>query len=935
MKTTAWVLGGVAAACLLAAWPGASGASGALPSTAAVAPAAQLTPPATIRVKHDPRNTFWPDWPAGEIRVFPLDEYVAHVCHMEISDSSPFAALQAQSVAARTYAWYYINHPPAPDYDITDWSPYQAMRPGPHPNCDRAAQSTSGQYVAYSGGPIYAMYSAENGNPTLDNTWNNSYLRGVEDPVGFGFAREGHGLGMSQRGARRWASLFGWNYQQILMHYYTGVSIELPATPLPDTAPPLGSIVFPWSSWYFTGSRMLLRSNASDGASGVAHVDFSARFSNGVTTTIGSDASAVGGWTAAWDVSTVPDQPLAAPLVLSMTIVDGAGHSAGGAPAHIGLDRTPPTVTAALDPAYSGAPTVTLRLSGDDSGSGLAAMAFSNDWLWEGEDLPAWTGGVVSDSAALNGSAWRARAGIDPPQKVYGPFTAALPVGQYRAYFRLKTTSPLTTAVIARLDVITSSGSITGIIGLHDVRGGDFRAGGQYQEMAVEFDHRDSSQQLEFRTHFAGVADLYLDRVLIVSYPQPFATSAAWVLRADAPQRVLRVKALDAAGNVSDDVVIVLPAQPPPATATPTPTASITPTPTSSAPAGTKTPTPTATASTPAVMQRVHLPLILSAGAATPTSTATPPRVCRVEVAGVFATGSEPHGIAVAPGRIYVANFTGMWQPGTVSVLDSLSGQPLAAPIAVGLAPNGVAYNAANGMLYVANRDSNSVSVIDTATLRVAATLPVGAQPNGVALDSATNRVYVANWGSNDISVIDAASNRVLGQRISVGSQPAMIAANAALGRVYVTNHGASTLTIIRSADNTAERTIGLADVPSPYGVAADTQTGRVYVASIVGGRMAILDGVTGERLGTTAPAPGLALWQAATLPASGLALVTSSLGSGAVYVYDTVQGQWLAGVIALGGSPEQGIAADDQNGRIYIANAGSDTVTAIQARCQ
>jgi YVTN family beta-propeller protein len=45
---------------------------------------------------------------------------------------------------------------------------------------------------------------------------------------------------------------------------------------------------------------------------------------------------------------------------------------------------------------------------------------------------------------------------------------------------------------------------------------------------------------------------------------------------------------------------------------------------------------------------------------------------------------------------------------------------------------------------YVANQNSNDVSVIDTATNSVVATVPVGIQPLGVAVTPDGKHVYVA-----------------------------------------------------------------------------------------------------------------------------------------------------------------------------------------------
>ena len=57
------------------------------------------------------------------------------------------------------------------------------------------------------------------------------------------------------------------------------------------------------------------------------------------------------------------------------------------------------------------------------------------------------------------------------------------------------------------------------------------------------------------------------------------------------------------------------------------------------------------------------------------------------------------------------------------------------ATIPVGTVPFGVAFNADNGFMYVANFGSNTVSVIDPATNTVVATIPVGTHPFGIAFN--------------------------------------------------------------------------------------------------------------------------------------------------------------------------------------------------------
>jgi YVTN family beta-propeller protein len=92
------------------------------------------------------------------------------------------------------------------------------------------------------------------------------------------------------------------------------------------------------------------------------------------------------------------------------------------------------------------------------------------------------------------------------------------------------------------------------------------------------------------------------------------------------------------------------------------------------------------------------------------------------------------------------------------------------ATIPVGSTPHGVAYDSANGMVYVVNGGSNSASVIDDSTNRVVSNVTVGCRPLGVAFDSSNKLVYVTSMEMcpgtpslmGSVSIIDASVNNVI-----------------------------------------------------------------------------------------------------------------------------------------------------------------------------
>lgn len=532
-----------------------------LPS--ARAPLVQQTPPETIRVIHREANVHR-DLPPGQIDEIPFEAYVKRCVPVEVYASWPMEALKSQAMAARTYAWHYTIVRAGEDWHVSDWTDYQAMGRDDqrHPRSDAAVDATRGQYVAYEGAVIKAFYSAENGSPTRSAT-GYDYIQPVDDPVGFGQERRGHGWGMSQWGAYRWAAWRGWGYQQILAHYYTGVTIELPATGGPL---PLGGLTLPWSDHFVTGDRIYLRANASDELGDVRAVGFYAAAPHAAShalteTLIATDTVDADGWGTVWDVSALTDTASTG-ITLSLRVVDGAGHVQRETQGvRIGLDRRPPTATwATVNDVYPQTVTVTLALSATDPapGSGMQSVALGDgDWAWEGEHLlhEIGSGAVVTDADALNGLAWQGRAGVHDPGGWYGPYTTALPPGYaYRAYFRLKSGDAMTTAQVATLDVVDGGGAR--LLGLRHLRGTDFRAAGVYQEFPVDFDYAEAGTMgLEFRVAFYATADLTLDRVLVVAYPLDFAPSAQWRLPPEDGCYSIVVKFIDGAGNVSDDLV--------------------------------------------------------------------------------------------------------------------------------------------------------------------------------------------------------------------------------------------------------------------------------------------------------------------------------------------------------------------------------------------
>jgi hypothetical protein len=171
--------------------------------------------PSTIRVWR--RSLGGTDSCTGQVDVIAFETYVKGVLPAEWYASWKAEALEAGSLAIRTYAAYWVAK--GGKYkcaDICDTSYSQVYKETTSTATNKAVDATAGQVlVSSSGNLIFSEYSAENGDPTAD---------GISDSVCNGKTVSGHGRGMCQWGTQRWA-LQGKAHAWIASHYYPSATI--------------------------------------------------------------------------------------------------------------------------------------------------------------------------------------------------------------------------------------------------------------------------------------------------------------------------------------------------------------------------------------------------------------------------------------------------------------------------------------------------------------------------------------------------------------------------------------------------------------------------------------------------------------------------------------------------------------------------------------
>jgi YVTN family beta-propeller protein len=198
-----------------------------------------------------------------------------------------------------------------------------------------------------------------------------------------------------------------------------------------------------------------------------------------------------------------------------------------------------------------------------------------------------------------------------------------------------------------------------------------------------------------------------------------------------------------------------------------------------------------------------------------------------------------------------------------------------------GLDPSAAAFDTLTGEIYVANSNSNNVSVISNG--KVISFIPVGDEPYGIAYDSGNGYIYVANSGSNNVSVISG--NRVI-KSIPAGSGPYAVVYDSDDTDVYVTNGGGTNVSVISGL---ASAGVSIHVGTYPQGVTYDSSNGEIFVTNYLTHNVSVICG--------------------------------TAVGCGTLNSLVTASG--------VGNYPF-GAVFDSINGEVYVANSGSDNVTVL-----
>lgn len=186
-----------------------------------------------------------------------------------------------------------------------------------------------------------------------------------------------------------------------------------------------------------------------------------------------------------------------------------------------------------------------------------------------------------------------------------------------------------------------------------------------------------------------------------------------------------------------------------------------------------------------------------------------------------------------------------------------------------GLGPAALDVNHRTGTLYVPNQEANTVSVVDTAACNATnrsgcrrhwPTITVGEFPRSAAVDEPTNTIYTANYVGNSISVIDgsrcnAATATGCGDAsptVGVPGGPITVVIDPATRTLYVASVDGGTVSVIDMRTCNAHVHSGCRRAPTtlrvgtePAGILVDHSVRTVYVTNRVDNTVSLIDETT------------------------------------------------------------------------------------------
>jgi YVTN family beta-propeller protein len=265
-----------------------------------------------------------------------------------------------------------------------------------------------------------------------------------------------------------------------------------------------------------------------------------------------------------------------------------------------------------------------------------------------------------------------------------------------------------------------------------------------------------------------------------------------------------------------------------------------------------------------------------------------------------------------------------VFYPNLLWVLDTSTGQLAYSLYTDGLLPTDVAVNPKSGLVYVTNKESTFVSVLDEDTKAWLTPINVGGPSQDIAIEVERNRAYVTTNGKT-VLVLDLTNGSVLK---TIHDRSFITTNGVALdprhSRAYVQNEGSSSISVINTITNRVIKSVDTDHASNA--VAVDPVAQQLFVAN-TDGTLSVINTVDDADTPVATIDVSSAISAVVVNPALHRAYVTNLLEN-TVSEIDTQQNV-VIGTIPVGPDPE-GIAVDLTTNLEYVASYYADYVTVL-----
>jgi YVTN family beta-propeller protein len=185
----------------------------------------------------------------------------------------------------------------------------------------------------------------------------------------------------------------------------------------------------------------------------------------------------------------------------------------------------------------------------------------------------------------------------------------------------------------------------------------------------------------------------------------------------------------------------------------------------------------------------------------------------------------------VPPNSVWVSN--DCTAPSPISVVNATTGA-VTASLGGASSSSGLAYDAAQGVVFVLNLQNGTVEVLGALTgaiVNAGVPIPAGTTASAIAYDPTDGDVFVVNAATDSVTVLSATTDRIVNPGIAVGYSPDALAVDPVRNTIFVANQVYGNVTVISGATLTPVASFGTGSYF--VGLAVDVADQTVYVTDL------------------------------------------------------------------------------------------------------